>query len=209
MKKVVILCLILALSVICGCSNEPQIPEHYGIYARLDNGSLVELERIDNHYTSKLIFVNNSNEVSMHELFNASLYSYVTEMPSTSLNMKRIKGFIVYGEKQIQKETGIYYFSRGNSIKAKFFDNKGPGNTNEKTFIALGYYCGIPDGMKYKKINEDMYLFQYPVDEKSEYKFCDLSKEKKYGEGTETFPITRACFYAWWYNDTYWAFKTD
>jgi hypothetical protein len=202
-----ILLLFVPLIALVGC-GEPEIPENYGVYARLTNGDLVKLDRMSNVQHTKMLFFGNNDSISTSEAYSAPRMNYILEKPTVILDMDEVEGFIIYGEKRNDK-VKIKYFADAKSFNGKFFDNKGKGDVNETTFIDQGWSCAQADGMEYKKINEDMYLYNLPSKEKGDFKYCSLETFKEVGKGTRKSPYVAIDFYGWYYDGSYWAFNVE
>lgn len=188
----------------CG---EPEIPESYGVYARLTNGDLVQLDREGEIQNTKMVFFGNSSSISMSEAIKAPRFNYILRKPNTTIEMDEVEGFIVFGEKQPDKNVRIKYFADAMSFNGKFFDNNGKGAVNEATYLDQGWSCAQADGMSYKKLQENMYLFALPDTEKEAYKFCQLASYKEAGKGSRKSPHVAVDFYGWYYDGAYWTFN--
>lgn len=206
MKNCVLL--FLAALTLTGC-GEPETPESYGVYARLTNGDLVKLDRESEIQNTKMVFFGKSSSISMSEAINAPRFNYILRKPSTTIEMDEVEGFIVYGEKQPDKNVRIKYFADAMSFNGKFFDNNGKGGVNEETYLDQGWSCAQADGMTYKKIQEDMYLFTLPESEKEDYKYCSLATYKETGKGSRKSPHVAVDFYGWYYDGVYWTFNVE
>ena len=198
---------LLSMLVLAGC-GEPDIPEHFGVYARLTNGDLVRLDHVSDVQRTGMVFFGNRKSIDMMEAARARKYNYILEKPTVTLDMEEVEGFIIFGEKEINgDDVFISYFADAKSFNSKFFDNKGKGDANEDTHVATGWGCGLNDGALNKKIEENMYLITLPKTEKTDYKYCDLTTFKESGEGTRKSPIVPVDFYGWKYDGAFWTFN--
>jgi hypothetical protein len=204
----VILLPILAILTLVGC-GAPEIPENYGVFARLTNGDLVKLDRSSDIQNTKMVFFGNSASIDMSEAIRAPRFNYILERPSVELDMDDVEGFIVFGEKKPDENVRIKYFADAKSFNGKFFDNNGKGNVDDKTFLDQGRSCAKADGMEHKKIEENMYLYTLPETESEDYKFCSLKVFKETGKGTRKSPYVAVDFYAWYYDGVYWTFNVE
>lgn len=175
-----------------------KLPEYFGVYARYNDGTLIELEKKANFTTQW-----RTNEVTLDQMSRLPAYSYVMEKPKVVLDMSKVDAFFISGEQGIAANTAMYYFTDAAGFPGKFFENRGPGGKNENTFINVGETCGPNDGMKYKKVKDGLYQFAFPVSENEGYKFCDLIQGKTGARGA---PIS---FYGWFYNNQFWTFLPE
>lgn len=199
---------LLSVLALAGC-GEPDIPEHFGVFARLTNGNLVKLERASNVQKTGMVFFGNRSSIDMMEAARAQKFNYILEKSTVTLDMNEVEGFIVFGEGKVDDNVKIKYFADALSFNGKFFDNKGEGAVNESTYLDQGTSCGLADGALNKKINENMYLFTLPKAEKTDYKFCSLTTFKEVGKGTRKSPHVAVDFYGWYYDGTYWTFNVE
>jgi hypothetical protein len=199
---------LLSVLALAGC-GEPEIPENFGVFARLTNGDLVKLERAGNVKKTGMVFFGNRSSIDMMEAARAQKFNYILEKPTVTLDMDEVEGFIVFGEGKVDDNVKIKYFADALSFNGKFFDNKGEGAVNESTYLDQGTNCGLTDGALNKKINENMYLFTLPKAEKTDYKFCSLTTFKEAGKGTRKSPHVAVDFYGWYYDGVYWTFNVD
>ena len=144
---------LLSILVLAGC-GEPDIPEHFGVYARLTSGDLVKLEQVSDIQKTKILFFGDNGSISRSEAYSAPYKQYILEKPKVILDMDEVEGFIIFGEEKIDKYVNINYFVDAESFNGKFFDNKGKGKANKNTYVAMGWACGVADGALQKKIND-------------------------------------------------------
>lgn len=199
---------LLSVLALSGC-GEPDIPENFGVFARLTNGDLVELDRMSDVQRTKMLFFGDGDSISTSEAYSAPNMNYILKKPTVTIDMDEVEGFIVFGEKELNDRVIINYFADAKSFNGRFFDNKGKGGVNEETFMAQGWGCGKSDGVKYKKINEDMYLYELPSKEEGDYKYCSLKTFKEAGKGTRKSPHVGIDFYGWYYDGVYWTFNVE
>lgn len=159
----------LATALTSSSSMSQKFPEYFGVYARYKNGDLVQLKET-NPSVTQISWGDGSAPKSL----------YVISEPATVLDLNKMDAFIIYGEKPISNETSIRYFSKSNQLKIGYFFNEtiqaadrnvDPNNS----WIGTHYICSSADGMQHKKIKDGMYIFKFPVNEETDYKFCDLT----------------------------------
>lgn len=180
--------------------NKENIPEYYGVYARLLNGELVELNSVN--ASSSRVLISGRSASSGEKLFH-----YVTETPKIKLDMENVDEFILYGDEKGTKPEIVYFSKMSHEPKAFFKYNNGNG-TRKNSFLNIDLSCGEANGLKRKKIKEGMYAFKYPSPKKSNYKYCDLTKTKRVTP--EYLEVSmKIDFYGWWYDKKYWIFYAE
>lgn len=179
------------------------LPEYFGVYARYKNGELVEIKEQSHSRTGSSCLVISGNDSG-----KVPSRLYVTEMPKVELDLSQVDSFYIYGDSKIEKNTAIYYFADYKYFNDSLCTEKGFGKT-KPVYIDIEFGCGPSDGMKYKKVKDDLYMFKFPVEESGEYKYCDMYSGKKAGSGENRYkPLTQVSFYGWYYGERFYTFST-
>lgn len=211
----------LAATIIAGTAvglgissgNPNALPEYNGVYARYTDGTLIKLHELPVSATA-WIDLKAGQSVNFGVLAKAKshLRNYVTAKPPLALDIDRVNAFIVKGGER--KQNGfpkwlIGHYSSTAPLEGKPFELRGNG-TKENMFIAT-VACGTSDGMLYKEEEPATFVFVFPVDENSDYKFCDLTKDKAaYRSDDLWYPKAQTVdFYGIWHDGMLHAFSVN
>jgi hypothetical protein len=178
MKSITKLFILSIFTMLAGCGNENALPEYNGVYARYYDGTLIKLE---GHQFSHSAWLDIKGSISMSVISKArsKRRDYVVSKPTTTLDMSKVNAFIVHGGEH--KQPGfpkwlISYYVATKDAEGKVFENTGSG-TKGNMYMTTDA-CGTSDGMLYKEEKPNMFVFQYPVEESGDFKFCNLKDGK-------------------------------
>lgn len=199
--KTILWCLLFLTAFSATGRAADTVPEYFGVYARYKSGELVQIKGMSPSLTQILVLPT-TTDAAMH----APKFHYLMSEPAVTLDVGRVEAFILYGDAKVENNTAIYYFGKADKKNISFFENRGSGGKNN-SWLNTDYSCGPHDGMQYKKIKDGMYLFAFPVNETTPYKYCDLKIGKTANTKLLAGDVT-IDFFGWWYGGQFWPFKT-
>jgi hypothetical protein len=134
-----------------------KMPEYFGVFARLKDGSLVELDKRP-IYKTKWI---EGDTIASMQLVTAPLRDFTLNPPKVELDLALVDHFLYHFDQGIgDKNQWLNHFYSVQGLRGKFFDTRGKPPTPFHAwdaFLSLNMAHGSEAGVRISKAGENLY----------------------------------------------------
>ena len=164
LSRFVLVLLLSAASGISPCLAQSapgtKMPDYFGVFARLTDGSLVELEK---HPTFKTRWLKGYGSVSISTITGTPFRPFTVGAPKPEIDLAKVDHFLIHGETKVS-ESSLSHFIASQRSEGQFFDIKGETGSFKswEGFLDLGDSHDAAAGLRAAKLGENLYKVFFP-----------------------------------------------